>query len=87
MITLGELCDYALFRPKRGWCDGKKAHDTLEEATAHFREQCWKQDTARSHTLRVYRCRTCRKWHIGHTYHGDVWQQHERRELETTPDR
>lgn len=50
-------------RPKRAQaCDGKQAHNTQAQALDHMHSLI---RNGAAH-LRVYRCRFCRKWHVGH---------------------
>lgn len=43
-------------------CDGKKAHDTRQGATDSMNILIGNGAAG----LRVYRCRFCGKWHVGH---------------------
>jgi hypothetical protein len=45
-------------------CAGKQAHARRAEATAHL----WRLVAAGEYAgrLRVYRCRHCNGWHVGH---------------------
>lgn len=45
-------------------CTGKKNHTNSEAAHAH-RERLISQGAA-PEGVRIYRCRHCRNWHVGH---------------------
>lgn len=47
-------------------CTGKIAHETKAEALRVMRRRRLKRD------MSVYRCKRCRKWHIGHSERRDL---------------
>lgn len=47
-------------------CTGKIAHNTQKQATYAAARYEQDQNLAK-HAMTAYKCRYCRKWHIGHT--------------------